>query len=223
MQRPLTPQPGDVVDGPRLQDVASTRHRAWHSHEQNVFYRNLILKAAPSTKSSDSSGIRGAAERIVDIIMIDKRGVFVKQVAQGGWIVMDRNAAVNKAQQAIRNCLIKAAEEEGGLKQQRQKKKRFKKKPPPAVRTAGSPKKPPAPKPPFFIYQAQAGPDTSIHPYALLLISAVCNQPKAEMALRLLDSPLSECFTNAEPPKERTMRLQVRAFDEEHCIHVSKE
>lgn len=210
-----TPQVGEYVDGPRSQDVASTRHRQWHSHEQNVFYRELILKAAPNIDPNDNSSVKREAERIVDIIMTDKRGVFVKQVnSHSGWIVMSRKEAIVKAQSAIRNERIKAAANghwPSSASRQRKKRVSFKKKPPAAARHAGPAKKPkkPAPK---NIYRAQAGADTSIHPYALLLISAVCNHPNPQQALHVLDSPLSQCFSESEPPKERRMRLQVRMY-----------
>jgi hypothetical protein len=43
------------------------------------------------------------AERIVDIITLDRKGVFLRE-AQDGWVVMDHRQAVTKSAQAIRNC-----------------------------------------------------------------------------------------------------------------------
>jgi hypothetical protein len=113
---------------------------------------------------------------------------------------------VVKAQSAIRNYHIKAADGGWGCVKQRQKENRttFKKKPPAGARLSTPAKKPH----PTVIYRAEAG-ETSIHPYALLLISAVCNQRKQKRALRVLDLPLAQCFIDGEPAKERAMRLQV--------------
>ena len=208
------PQAGEAIAAPRPQDVASTRHRAWHGHKQNVFYRGLIHQVAPTIDPNDGKTIKRASERIVDIIMIDKGGLFCKQVPDG-WIVMDRKAAVVKAQSAIRNYHMKAAEGGWGGNKQRQKKAQatFKKKPPAGAKLASPTKK----NHKAVLYQAQAG-TMPIHPYALLLISAVCNQSKPKKVLRVLDSPLSKCFNNGEPAKERAMRLQVSWMCYYDCV-----
>jgi hypothetical protein len=179
-----------------MQDVASTRDRRWHSHPQNVFYRDLVIKAAPTINDKEGT-TRRVAERIVDIIALDKGGVFVKDLPSG-WVIMSRNEAIYKTQQALRNTKRKI--EQGGWKKKgpSKKKKSF---------------RPPPPPKQLITYQAQAGDSTSIHPYALLLISAICNASKQQPreALHVLDAPMSRCFEGGgEPRKERTMRLQVR-------------
>jgi len=182
------------VTGPRMEDVASTRDRTWHTHAQNIFYSELIQKAGNSLTPGDGVGIKSAAERIVDIIMVDKRGVFVRKSPKG-WVVMDRKQSIVKAQAAIRNWFVKM--ESGGWKNTiaaRGKKKGGRQRNKPRV---------------SVIYRAEKGGEKSIHPYALLLITAVCNHPHPQVALHVLDAPLSHCFAENEPPKERTIRLQV--------------
>lgn len=206
-----SPQPGDYVDGPREQDVASTRDRKWHTRDQNIFYSTLIEKAAASIGQNDTPAIKRAAERIVDIIMRDRRGVFVRKQSVG-WEVMDRKRSIVKAQGAIRNWQVK--DSVGGWKSRKRKKQPrtgtasgiCKKKPPGHARRAGPPKRHRT----FIRYQAQAGAGTSIHPYALLLISTVCNHPRPEDVLNILKGALSEHFKEGEPPKQREIRLQVR-------------
>lgn len=192
---------GMIVNGPRRQDVASTRDHKWHTHEQNVFYRELVHKAVTNMKTFDAESFKNAADRIVNIILIDKQGVFVKDYATG-WIVMSRKETHNKVQQALRNYQRKL---EGYNRPQKRKQSSKKKFPVTAKKR---------------ILQAQGGTEASIHPYALLLISAVCNKHEPLDALRVLDNPLSQCFTDGEPPKERTMRLQVSSLLSD-CIVVA--
>lgn len=200
------PQPDTYVDGPRPQDVASTRDKVWHSNPQNEFYYRLIEKAACSEETKEwCAGNKHAAERIVDIIMKDKRGVFVK-AAGSKWLVMDRNAAVVKAQAGIRAYQVKhGIGEFAGKKKKKTSSKTttFKKKPPVRVRQAGPVQKP-------VYYRAQTGTDVSIHPYALMLVDAVCKHaPRPKQALSVLKAPLKEVTPNGEDPKERAIRLQV--------------
>jgi hypothetical protein len=196
------PQPGEHVQGPRSQDVASTRNPKWHRHPQNLFYRDLVIKAAPTVDDKEMDCTRRrAAERIVDIIMVDKSGVFVKHQPTSGWIVMSRKEAIIKTQQALGNYNRKVAQ--GGWYNKKKKGPSKKKKslqPPPKE---------------LITYEAQAGDSTSIHPYALLLISSICNASKQQPreALHVLDAPMLQCFEEGgEPRKERTMRLQVRQY-----------
>lgn len=200
-------QPGDVVEAPRPQDVASTRDRKWHQHKQNVFYRDLLAQVAPNLTSTEGTELKGAAERIVDIIMIDKGGHFCKD-EKDRWVVMDRKAAVTKVQQGLRNYRIKA-NNGGWYRERKQKnakaaatKKKANQKP-----TGPSKKR----KEPTVVFCAKSG-ERSIHPYALSLISAVCNQATTMEALRVLDAPFLQEPLNdkdGESTKERTIRLQV--------------
>ena len=218
---PAVPEVGSWVTTPRDVDVLSTKLRTLHRSKGNVFYRELVDKyAAKIDKKAVPDGTRQVAERIVDIITVDRKGVFLRR--DGGatrWLVMDRRAAINKVFTAIRTYQAKASA--GGTATD--KKTCFKKKPPAATKMAGTAKKPPK----VVSYQAQAGPVTAIRPYALHLISAVCNQPQTQEALlRVLDKPLLESTDEPEPSRDRTMRLQVRCRDgmiNFQCIHEQKE
>ena len=59
-------------------------------------------------------------------------------------------------------------------------------------------------------YQAQQGESCTIHKYALVLISSVCNQLDRIKADKVLDVPGGKYTIDNEPEKERRMRLQVR-------------
>ena len=208
MSNCTTLQPGDVISSPRPQDVASTRDRKWHTRPSNELFRSLVINAGQTVDTTDSQAVKKISERIVDIIMIDRKGMFVRQVRDGnGWEVMDRKESVIKASQAIRNWKTKDAN--GGWCKSKASTAKKKKK------NGNSKKKSRShsttTRKTRIVYQAQAGVETSIHPYALLLISAVCNQPQEP--LRVLQSPLYGIFEEGrtETCAERAMRLQVRA------------
>ena len=66
------------------------------------------------------------------------------------------------------------------------------------------------PRVPTIRYQARASQDHPIHPYALEIITTVCNQPNTPKFFQILDEPLPKYTIQNEPEKERNMRLQVR-------------
>jgi hypothetical protein len=199
---------GERVAIPRPEDVVATKIRSLHAHEGNIFYRDLVDKAYRNIERSDIEGTRRAAERIVNIITLDRKGVFLRE-APDGWVVMDHRPAVNKVIHAIKNCQDKdAAGSWAGIQKMKQKRSPFKKKPPkarmsdPAKRRSSSPNE--------IVYQAQSGATTTIHRYALQVISAACSKSTPQEALLFLESPMPQYRSGNEPSRERMMRLQVR-------------
>lgn len=60
------------------------------------------------------------------------------------------------------------------------------------------------------MYRAKAGTKQKLPKHLLNVISAVCNQPDAATAHRILDVPLGAVAPELEPDKERLTRLQIR-------------
>jgi hypothetical protein len=68
-------------------------------------------------------------------------------------------------------------------------------------------------------YKARASDQLALDPYALELITLVCNQPENTSNYhRVLDQPLSKYTLETEPDKERHMRLQVRTTVSLYCL-----
>jgi hypothetical protein len=195
------PEVGERVGIPRPEDVVATKVRTWHTHKGNIFYRELVDKAFRSIEKSDIEGTKRVAERIVDIITMDRKGVFLRE-SPDGWVVMDHRQAVTKVAQAIRN--LRDKDTAGSWKNIQKIKQR-----------RSSDKKKPSKRPPNqVVYQAQSGAATTIHEYALQVISAACNQSTPNEALLILESPMQQYLNGSEPSRERAMRLQVRTVTE---------
>lgn len=202
------PEVGERVGIPRPEDVVATKIRTWHAHEGNIFYRELVDRAFRNIERSDIEGTKRVAERIVDIITLDRKGVFLRE-SPDGWVVMDHKQAVTKAVQAIRNCRDKDTagswKNIQKVKQRRfsdEKKARYK-------RRLYTPSQ--------IVYQAQSGAAITVHAYALQVISAACNRSTPNEALLVLESPMQQYFNGSEPSRERAMRLQVRSGTEMIC------
>lgn len=119
--------------------------------------------------------MKRAAERIVDIITLDRKGVFLRE-AQDGWVVMDHRQAVTKSAQAIRNCRDRdTAGSWANFQKVKQMRSSDKKK----IPYKGRPYAPNQ-----IVYQAQSGAATTIHAYALQVISAACNQSTPDEQMR---------------------------------------
>jgi hypothetical protein len=106
-------QPGDVISSLRPQDVASTRDRRWHTRPSNELFRSLVKNAAQSVDTGDSEAVRKVSERIVNVIMVDRKGMFVRDIRDGDendiWKVMSHRESIQKTSQAIRNWKTKEA------------------------------------------------------------------------------------------------------------------
>jgi hypothetical protein len=190
---------------PRPEDVVATKIRTWHTHEGNIFYRELVEKAFRNIERSDVEGTKRVAERIVGIITLDRKGVFLRE-STDGWVVMDHKQAVTKVVQAIKNCRDKdTAGSWKDVQKVKQRRSSFKKKGPYKRRLS---------TPNQIVYQAQSGAATTIHAYALQVISAACNRSTPQEALLVLESPMQQYLNGSEPSRERAMRLQVCAGTE---------
>jgi hypothetical protein len=200
------PVEGERVAIPRPEDVVATKIRTWHGHDGNIFYRDLVEKASCNIERSDNEGTRRAAERIVNIITLDRKGVFLRKESDG-WVVMGHRSAVNKVSNAIKNVQDKVKAGSWAAKQQ--KRYTCTKKTPKARQSDPAKKRSSSPN--SIVYQAQSGATTTIHEYALQVISAACNSSTPQEALLFLESPMPQYRNGNERSRERMMRLQVRA------------
>lgn len=194
---------------PRPEDVVATKIRTWDSHKGNIFYRNLVDRACRNIERSDIEGTRRAAERIVDIITLDRKGLFLRKAPDESWVVMDHRSAFNKVVHAIKNGQDKGAAGSWSEVQKNKQKRPTSKQNAQQKRKSGPPKQRSC-SPNKIVYRAQSGALTTIHEYALQVISTACNSSTPEEALILLESPMQQYGDGNEPSRERMMRLQVR-------------
>lgn len=208
---------GTFLEEPREHDVLGSRCKGGTRHPGNIFYRELVASCGyrradyenTGNSKSHSGEVRRKAEKIVDIITLDRKGAFLKRKGDG-WEVQSRDDAVQKVAQALRNNdyvvnptqnrkpkYIKRIEKlecaKGGIPQQ-----------PPQLQQPQhqglAPVRLPMSK---TQYRAVAGKGRPIHRRALDLITEICNQRDAQDVMRILRQPKP-----FEKPQRRRLRLQ---------------
>lgn len=175
---------------PRDNDVICTKLRQFNTkHPGNVRLSQLVIEKAPHLNVDKD--FKSAAEEIVDIIA-RLGGRFLKlndkdcQDSRNIKVcsIMNRKQCFHRVVRSLRTAHSRL---HGTTTPRRPSKRKVRK----------SKKK----------YEAKAG-DKPIYPYALDLISLVCNH-LGNNAFRVLDTPVGDFTAESEPEKERLMRLQV--------------
>ena len=199
---------------PTCVDVVSTKNRTWNlKHSGNMFYTRLVHSRVIELKDfEDLAAFRRVAEEIVDTIVVERGGRFLKlkdgERNSTRCRVMKLSEATNKVIHALRSAHLKLnLQNIPGVVSQPMKKLNVAKtiNKSQAPRGLARSKRSSAER---VFYQAEEG-KQPIHKYALYLISLVCNQADPAIAYQILNKPSQEYNVDTEPEKERLMRLQV--------------
>jgi hypothetical protein len=216
---------------PLEHDVVSTRLRGWNlKHPGNVFYAKLLKQYAEKANMEEAETNPGAqqlnallhqyAERIVEIVITDCKGRFLKipdlQTEPDKCFIMNQKQAVHKVMNGLKNKqqALKKAEGQPEGRQKAAKppgKEKIKKRSSSGNAIGSKKRKLEKSNKPKVIYQAKPGEKMQINPYALELITHVCNHQSSRSNNSILETPISQyTATGCEPDKERMIRLQLR-------------